>query len=236
MQPEQITLWIEEMLYTTTIKPSQTDIRDQSFETQVQFIQDSTSVLQEDNQKKSALITSQQDEIDNLKSRVATLEAETRGEQLAKQSFEAERRFSKITNEVRRQFGPREAEVYRQGSRLVIRLKSIEFPVGKSVITQGNYALLSRVRETIQAFDDPEIIIEGHTDSSGADQLNESLSKERAEAVKQYFIANGTATPERIFAVGYGSKYPLASNATAEGRAINRRIDVLISPPISNND
>lgn len=235
MQPEEITLWIEEMLYTTTIKPSKTDIRDQSFETQVKSISDSISVLQEDNQKKSARISTQQDEIDNLKLRVASLEAETRGEQLAKKSYEAEMQFNQKIKEVRRQFGPREAEVYQQGSRLVIRLKSIEFPVGKAVISQDNYALLSRVRETIQAFDDPEIIIEGHTDSSGADQLNEDLSKQRADAVRQYFIANGTSKPERIFAVGYGSKYPLASNATAEGRAINRRIDVLIAPPINRN-
>jgi outer membrane protein OmpA-like peptidoglycan-associated protein len=96
--------------------------------------------------------------------------------------------------------------------------------------------LLSRVQETIKAFTDPEVTIEGHTDSIGADKLNEALSLQRAEAVRQYFIANGTSSPERILAVGYGSKYPLAPNATAEGRAINRRIDVLIAPPIKKYD
>jgi outer membrane protein OmpA-like peptidoglycan-associated protein len=236
MQPEQITLWIEEMLYSTTTKPPHPDTRDQAFEAQVENIKTSISEIQEDNQKKIIRITAQQEEINDLKKRIAAFEAETRGEQLAKKSFEAERQFNQLIDKVRRQFGPREAEIYKQGTRLVIRLKSIEFPVGKAVITQNNYALLSRVQETIKAFTDPEVIIEGHTDSIGTDKLNEALSLQRAEAVRQYFIANGTSSPERVLVVGYGSKYPLASNATAEGRAINRRIDVLIAPPIKKYD
>ena len=94
----------------------------------------------------------------------------------------------------------------------------------------SNYALLSRVQQAIRAFGEPDVIIEGYTDSTGADKANEKLSQRRADAVREYLVANGTVSGDRIIAVGYGSKRPLASNETAEGRAINRRIDVIITP------
>jgi len=113
---------------------------------------------------------------------------------------------------------------------LVIRLKAVQFPVGKHFIMPSNYALLSKVQRAIRTFGEPNVIIEGHTDSTGSDELNEHLSQQRAEAVRAYFVANGTLTDQRIAAVGYGSKRPLASNATEIGRAINRRIDLIIVP------
>ncbi|NIS61449.1 MAG: OmpA family protein [Proteobacteria bacterium] len=121
--------------------------------------------------------------------------------------------------------------MYKQGNRLVIRLKAIQFPVGKDFILPGNYPLLSKVQRAIRIFGEPHVVIEGHTDSTGSDELNEYLSQQRAEAVRAYFVANGTLPDRRIVAVGYGSKRPLASNQTPEGRAINRRIDLMIVPP-----
>jgi len=113
---------------------------------------------------------------------------------------------------------------------LVIRLKAIQFPVGKYHIMPSNYALLSKVQRAIRTFGEPNVVIEGHTDSTGSHELNEHLSHQRAEAVRAYFVANGILRGERVVAVGYGSKRPLASNATANGRAINRRIDMIIVP------
>jgi len=73
-------------------------------------------------------------------------------------------------------------------------------------------------------------VIEGHTDSTGSDEVNDHLSQQRAESVRDYLVANKTLQAEKIVSIGYGSKRPLASNETEEGRAINRRIDVVISP------
>jgi len=151
-------------------------------------------------------------------------------EQTAKAHLAAERRIQALFTEVRNLFGATEAEVYKQGNYLVIRLRAINFPVGKAIIMPSNYVLLSRVQEAIRAFKKPEVVIEGHTDSTGSDAMNQKLSQKRAEAVREYLIANGTVPSDQIIAVGYGSTRPLASNATAEGRAINRRIDVLITP------
>jgi outer membrane protein OmpA-like peptidoglycan-associated protein len=90
--------------------------------------------------------------------------------------------------------------------------------------------LLSKVRKAINAFPECTVSILGHTDSYGSDEKNLQLSTERAEAAKQYLLANSNLAASRIDAVGYGESKPLANNETAEGRTINRRIEVVIHP------
>ena len=69
--------------------------------------------------------------------------------------------------------------------------------------------------------------VEGHTDNTGSAGINESLSRRRAEAVRAALIQRGVA-PGRIIAAGYGSAQPLGDNATEDGRAMNRRIEIRI--------
>jgi outer membrane protein OmpA-like peptidoglycan-associated protein len=90
--------------------------------------------------------------------------------------------------------------------------------------------LLSKVQLAIRSFNYPEVIVEGHTDSTGSTEVNQQLSQERATAVKEYLVSNDTLPGSNVLAVGYGSTRPLMSNETAEGRAVNRRIDVIITP------
>ena len=219
MQPEEITLKEEETLHKITDTLSASDMRDQPYEIQVKNILSSVTALQTDRQFMSDKIKSLQSEIESKNSQI------TDKEQLA-----AEKRFNQLFIEVQNIFSTDEAEVYKQGNRLIIRLRAIQFPVGQAIIMPDNYALLSKVQQSIRTFGEPDVVIEGHTDSTGSDDVNENLSQQRAEAVRQYFLANKTLSYEKIVAVGYGSKRPLASNATLEGRAINRRIDVIISP------
>jgi outer membrane protein OmpA-like peptidoglycan-associated protein len=180
---------------------------------------------------------------ENLKKQILALETKTHEEATAKEGLEAERqaaeerlaaerRFNQKFVEIQHYFQPNEAEVYKQGNQLVIRLMAIQFPVGKEVIMPHNYSLLSQVQRSIRTFDKPNVTIEGHTDSTGSDEVNAYLSQKRADAVREYLIANETLPAKDIVAVGYGSKRPLASNATAEGRAVNRRIDVIVKPQV----
>ena len=111
----------------------------------------------------------------------------------------------------------------------------MNFPVGQSIIMPNNYMLLSKVQRTIRLFGEPDVIIGGHTDSTGSEGLNEVLSQQRAEAVRQYFVANATIPYEKIIAVGYGSMRPIASNSTEAGRAMNRRIDITIAPQFKSS-
>ncbi|MBW1754279.1 MAG: OmpA family protein [Deltaproteobacteria bacterium] len=223
MRPEQITLWYEKALYQTAEALSAPDMRDEPFKIQLENILSSITDLKKDR-------NSMQVEIDTLKNQTALLEDRTRKEQAAKERLAAEKKFNELFGEVRNLFDANEAEVNKQGDQLLIRLGAIKFPVGKYEIMQENYGLLSKVQLAIRIFGEPDVVIEGHTDSTGSDELNQNLSEQRAYAVGQYLIANRTLTADRIEAVGYGAVRPLASNKTAQGRAVNRRIDIIIKP------
>jgi len=241
MKPEMVTLWVEEILFETSSKLATVDMRDQPLATQKENILGAIDSLQQDHRFLMDKVKSQQIEMESKNKQIAYLEKQTQKEQAAKKQIAAEReevekrlaaerRFNQLFTEVRSYFKPDEAEVYKQGSELVIRLKAISFPVGKEVIMPSNYSLLSKAQRAIRTFGEPSLVIEGHTDSTGSEDRNQHLSQRRAESVRAYLVANGTLPQEKIIAVGYGSKRPLASNKTAEGRAINRRIDVIIRP------
>ena len=252
LQAEDIVLLLEKYLHTISVELGAQDMRDQAFETQLDNIVESVAALKNDrvfvSEKNQALQADMeklkadyQAQIDALNIRVATLEGKTREDQMAKermarermaveQRLAAERQFNQLYVAVQNYFETDEAEVYKQENQLVIRLKAMRFPVGKSIIMPENYALLSKVQKAIRTFNNPRVIVEGHTDTTGSNEVNMLLSQQRAEAVSEYMIANQTLPPDSISAVGYGSERPLASNATAEGRAINRRIDILIIP------
>jgi outer membrane protein OmpA-like peptidoglycan-associated protein len=235
MEPEQITLWAEDMLYQTSQKLEAPDMRDQSFDKQLENILATVSAQHDDRDFMIENLKQNQDEINNLQKRIASLEGQTIKEQKEKERLLAEKRFNEKLSSVQHFFKPREAEVYKKQSQVIIRLKAMHFPVGQSVIMPKNYALLSKVQRAIRTFGEPDVIIGGHTDSTGSEDLNEHLSQQRADAVRQYFVANGTLPYEKIIAVGYGSMRPIASNATDKGRAMNRRIDVIITPEVKQS-
>jgi outer membrane protein OmpA-like peptidoglycan-associated protein len=227
MGPEQIALKMEEILYKTSRQLTAPDMRDQSFERQEKNILATISAQQADHEFMVKKIKEQQLEITDLQHKIASLEGQSRQQQ---ERFMAQKQLNQLFSEVRGYFDSSEAEVYKRENQLIIRLKTMRFPVGQSVIMPDNYALLGKVQRAIRAFGEPDVIIGGHTDSTGPEPLNEHLSQQRAEAVRQYLVANGILPFDKIIAVGYGSMRPLSSNSTEKGRAMNRRIDVTISP------
>jgi outer membrane protein OmpA-like peptidoglycan-associated protein len=106
----------------------------------------------------------------------------------------------------------------------------VNFDVGKSQIKQEDYALLTKLQNATNLFSDASIVIEGHTDSQGGDDLNLKLSQERADAVLSYLNANTTIDRGRFSTIGFGESRPVANNETMAGRTLNRRIDVVIKP------
>lgn len=76
---------------------------------------------------------------------------------------------------------------------------------------------------------DSSIVVEGHTDSQGAAAMNQELSQKRAESVRTYLVSRGIAA-DRITAAGYGPSRSIADNASPEGRANNRRVEIVVSP------
>jgi len=102
-------------------------------------------------------------------------------------------------------------------------IKNLQFDFGKATIKASSDASLDRVAQ-ILINKNFSLKLAGHTDNVGSDDANMKLSKDRAEAVKDYLVSKG-ANPSRIEATGYGETQPIASNKTAEGRAKNRRVE-----------
>lgn len=147
-----------------------------------------------------------------------------------KQRMEEEKAFNRKYEEARALFAANEAEVFQQGHTLIIRLKSIEFPVAKATLKGSNFPVLAKVEKVLENFDTSSVVVEGHTDSVGSKKTNEKLSKQRAEAVKEYLVSNAEENLDDIEAVGMADNRPIASNKTTMGRAQNRRVDIVIRP------
>jgi OmpA-OmpF porin, OOP family len=137
--------------------------------------------------------------------------------------------IQKALEEARSQFSTDEADAYQQGENLVIRLKQINFASGRSDLPESALPLLAKVSGVAKSLNTSQIKVEGHTDSVGPALQNEALSENRASAVATYFKTNGFSDIQ-VESEGYGYKKPIASNKSKEGRAQNRRVDIVISP------
>ena len=106
------------------------------------------------------------------------------------------------------------------------------FASGKADIKEDSTDDIKKLGVFMQTYPTTTTVIEGHTDSVGSAALNKGLSQRRAEAVRDYLIKNYNIDASRIKAVGYGSERPVADNATAEGRKMNRRTEAAIETVI----
>ncbi len=127
-------------------------------------------------------------------------------------------------------FNEEEAQVFRQKNDVIIRMIGVNFEVGEAQIQREDYALLTKVQEAMDLFQEASIVIEGHTDSQGGDELNLKLSQERADAVLEYLNANTSVDKTRFSTKGFGESRPVANNETLAGRKSNRRIDIVVKP------
>jgi outer membrane protein OmpA-like peptidoglycan-associated protein len=124
---------------------------------------------------------------------------------------------------------PSEGEVlFNSSNDIVLRLTGLSFDIGRSDIQDDHVALLEKVEEVIKMFPEAQLVVEGHTDASGDASSNETLSEKRAFAVMQYLRQSLLLPANKIQSMGYGADRPVASNQTADGRAKNRRIDIIV--------
>jgi outer membrane protein OmpA-like peptidoglycan-associated protein len=174
-----------------------------------------------------------------MKGRVESLEAETEqtSEILSAQDQELKKAretqaLDTALAQARKEFTSQQADVFRDGNRLLIRLKGMNFASGRSDVPASSLPLLEKVRVVAEDLSPQQILIEGHTDAIGNASVNGALSQKRAEAVASYLETTAGFDRDKIQAVGYGFKKPIASNKSKEGRAQNRRVDVIILPSV----
>ncbi|MEO9601495.1 OmpA family protein [Parasphingorhabdus sp.] len=121
-------------------------------------------------------------------------------------------------------------DVTREGDSLILNMPSnVTFAVDSSAIDASFQATLAGVADTLSQYEKSYVDVLGHTDSTGSDAYNQSLSERRAESVAN-FLANSGVQRARLATRGYGESQPVASNSTEEGRAANRRVEIKIVP------
>lgn len=155
----------------------------------------------------------------------------TAGEQaMAMREASARLRIQNAMERARTSIDPAQAEAFQQGDKLLFRLKGLNFSVNRAELPPSSLGLLADVRSIITELHPKEITVTGHTDSTGSAQLNDRLSKERAQAVAEYLQTSGGFENTLIKAEGMGFRQPIANNRTSEGRAQNRRVDIVVVP------
>ncbi len=120
--------------------------------------------------------------------------------------------------------------VARQGDNLILRMPAdVTFASNQSGVNARSFATLDDVATVLNRYDQSIIDIVGHADSDGTDEYNLNLSRERAASVARYLVSRNVLA-DRLYVDGRGESAPIASNATAEGKAQNRRVEILIRP------
>ena len=130
-------------------------------------------------------------------------------------------------DEAVKQFSDDDVSVYQQGNKLIFRVKTIKFSSGSATIPATSTPLLSKIDSIIRSVGVEMVAVQGHTDSVGSAEINKSLSTKRAVSVSNYLAS--LAGGYKIGYIGYGETRPIASNETPEGRAINRRVDLVVT-------
>ncbi len=159
-------------------------------------------------------------------------------EELSQQRKKDSEHFANLENRLEQELNESRVEIEQLKDRMtVIKLTSdVLFSSGSAEIKPTGQKVLSVIAESLSAYPDRAISIEGHTDhvptgKNSRYASNWELSTTRALAALNYFQQNSQVDPKRLKLVGYGEYRPAYSNATAEGRQRNRRIEIIILPP-----
>jgi OmpA-OmpF porin, OOP family len=107
------------------------------------------------------------------------------------------------------------------------RSYSIEFETGSATIRSSSYKLLNEIFESAVVAEGLKLGVYGHTDNAGSDEINQPLSEQRANAVKDYLVKKGLSV-NRVESKGFGSSKPVADNITAAGKSKNRRVEIVL--------
>jgi len=123
-----------------------------------------------------------------------------------------------------------DATVTQQQDRLLVTFPGdVLFDSGSATLSAGAQQRLSSFAQTLSRYPESNLVVRGHTDSTGTMALNQRLSQDRAESVRSHLISQGVSG-NRITATGMGSEYQVASNASEAGRQQNRRVEIEIIP------
>ena len=138
--------------------------------------------------------------------------------------------MDKQEDKLRMQLQSTGVSVTRNGDSIILNMPgNVTFATNSSNISADFYRVLDSVALVINEFEKTYVDIVGHTDSTGAQQYNQTLSEARASSVARY-LESQKVLPQRIITKGAGPAQPIASNDTPAGRAMNRRVEIILTP------
>lgn len=138
--------------------------------------------------------------------------------------------MDKQESELRQRLEGSGVRVVRSGNEITLVMPgNITFDSGRAEVKAGFYETLNSVALVLKEFNQTRIEVAGHTDSTGGAELNQRLSEDRASSVGAYLVGQGVSGG-RVVTNGFGPRYPVATNDTAEGRSANRRVELKLLP------
>lgn len=234
---EQKILWYQEQL-GSVVSPINKDVQFNNTNKEVvASLRQQVAALAGENETLSANLDSAKMQIKQItaesQSRESSLERnQAQALMQAKLQREKELAIKKADDErfaaVQSMFTEEEATVYRQRDNVLIRAQGFAFKSGGSEIESSNFVMLNKITDAIKRFPDATIVVSGHTDATGSAELNQTLSQARAEVVANFITQVSNIDTNKVTFNGYGKDKPVASNETPEGRAQNRRVEILI--------
>jgi len=181
--------------------------------------------LQRDAQLATAAeLSNARQQLSTVTQRAAMTEAQLAAERQAR--IDAEKRAKEALENLAKM-----ASIKEESRGMVITLSgAVLFPSGEAALLPAAMSSLENVATALKSTPDRNITVEGHTDSVGSRAFNMDLSLRRAQSVRDYLVSRGLPS-ETVKANGVGPDRPIASNGTADGRANNRRVEIVVSPP-----
>ncbi len=133
--------------------------------------------------------------------------------------------------ELRQNLAGSGVNVARQGDNIILQMPGdITFGTDRSDIQPGFFPVLNEVADTLNKYPQTTVDVVGHADSTGSASYNQGLSERRAASVADYLVQKRGVLRARLMVAGRGSAYPVASNETVDGRARNRRVEIILKP------
>jgi len=112
--------------------------------------------------------------------------------------------------------------------KIIMTILTIDLFTSSSDLTPAGKKILDGVGDFLESYPDSKVVTRGHTDSAGKAAANQALSEKRAQKVREYLVAYRNVSPGRVTAEGVGSSQPAATNDSAAGRALNRRVEMIV--------
>lgn len=126
------------------------------------------------------------------------------------------------------ELGLKNVSVTKSDKGLTISIENIQFEADSAVLMQSEKDKLNKIASILSSYPDNDLLVSGHTAMAGTAKARQELSEQRADSVAQYLIDIGVKDNKHVFTQGFGGRIPIASNATEEGKAKNRRVEITI--------